>query len=403
MKTYLILTRSITGLSGNPRYVNNKCKLLKEAGWNPIVVWNYNSGNIELEHVKPFKQNVLHELQFFPCWYSKIVQESILKKIINIIDCNDELIIESNKLQLAAWGELLAKRCNAKHIIFITSEGIKLENRSSFDFFYRKLLKKELFTINEGSVQKLFQKFITIKEPEKYCWAAAPGVEVQEKTFPQFDQMPPSDYVISHFGRYKPYFKEMVNEIKSFITQNPSYSFNLFFLGDVSKSECDLVQIFTGVRNVNVFVHPPMSIIPQIFFKKSHLVIATAGCASIAWQNKSKVISMDVQTHKPLGLLGYTTLDTNVDSKRFDNKFSLSEWLEKILIEKISFRELSNIPRKQYFDSQIKYFTPSDGVYINSEDVEEKITQNDKLLKYISKIGFYKLVNFLFYYKRGIK
>lgn len=403
MRAYLILTRSITGLSGNPRYVNNKCKLLKESGWKPIVIWNYNSGEIELEHVKSFRNNVLHELQFFPCWYSKRVQDGILNQMMDIVGCVDELVIESNKLQLAAWGELFAKKYKIKHVIFITSEGVVLRNKASFDFFYSKLRKGEFFAINEGSVRNLFKNFTDIENPRNYCWSASPGVEVQDIPFLAFEKLPPSDYTISHFGRYKSYFPKMLEEIKQFVSQYQDKSFNLFFLGDVSDLSCYLKDFFMGLHNVRVFVHPPLLIIPKCFFEKSHIVIATAGCASIARFNNAKVISMDVKTFKPLGLLGYTTLDTNADSLRYNNKLSLSEWLYSVLIKKDSYQEIMSNQSRCYFDSQMKYFDNKDDVYIDCENVDEPITKYDRILKIISKAGWYKVVNFMYYRKRGIK
>ena len=68
MKKYVFLTQSISGITGNQRYVNNKCRWLRQNGWEVLVFWNYNVSPVELEDVKCFdeKKYIHHELKFYP-------------------------------------------------------------------------------------------------------------------------------------------------------------------------------------------------------------------------------------------------------------------------------------------------------------------------------------------------
>ena len=399
MKKYVFLTMSIEGVSGNPRYVNNKCGWLKAHGWDPIVFWSFDKTQVELEHTKPFadKKYLFHELNFYPSWFSCRKRSSIVDSIIKTIGSAEEIVIESNKLQLGAWGELIAKKLGVKHIVFVTTEKLVIQNQSTFDFCYKKLLRGEFFNINPAAIKHLFSRFIDVKEPEKYYWDAMMGVDVENTVFPSFDELPEADYTITHFGRTKGYFSYMIEELKRFITVHKDKRFNLFFLGqiinpDVLKNELEL-------PNVHLTIHPPVVVVPKQIFTKSDIVIGTAGCALLSSNNGCKTIAMDVNQNVPLGLIHYTTLDCNTCSGKYKNEKSLSQWLESILIKKEEYTKMVVQDNYHDFDYQMRFVTPPDGLYIDSSKVRENKTRNDKTMIFLSKIGLFKLVDYFYFTK----
>ena len=101
MKKYVFLTQSISGITGNQRYVNNKCKLLRENGWEVVVLWDYNISPVQLEHVKCFdnEKYIHHELKFYPYWFSRRGRNKVIDKLAAIIGDADQIVIESNKLE----------------------------------------------------------------------------------------------------------------------------------------------------------------------------------------------------------------------------------------------------------------------------------------------------------------
>ncbi len=390
---------SLEGLSGNPRYVNNKCGWLKKQGWEPIVFWSLDMTQIDLPHTKPFgeKKYIYHEMNFFPSWFTAMRRNTIVNSIIKTIGEADEIVVESNKLQLGAWGELIAKKINAKHINFVTTERLKIHNRNTFDFCYTKLQRGEFFNINKPAVQLLFSKFVDIKEPEKYYWSALMGVDVEEVPFPAFDNLPKADYTITHFGRTKGYFSYMVDELKRFISHYPDKTFNIFFLGQIKEEES--LKRNLAFSNVNVAFHLPVMTVPSQLFKKSDVVIGTAGCAWLSVNNGGKTISMDVNNSQPLGLLCYTTLDSNTYSGKYQNNQSLSEWLEILLIKKESYVKMDISNLVHGFEYQMQYVTPSDGFYLDTTKYREPITRNDWLYISLTKIGLFSLVDSIFFRK----
>ncbi len=401
MKKYVILCKGIEDLSGAPRYVNNKCRYLKEQGWEVFVFWSYDVSCAKLEHLIPFdkKEFIFHELQFFPCWFTKRRQDGVVDRIAKRVGFADQIVIESNKLQLGAWGEKLAKKIGAKHINFVTTEKIKIHNKDTFDFCYSKLKRNEFFCINAAMAKQMFSNFVKLERPEDYYWTAMPGVEVEEYSFPDFDELPRSDYTITSFGRTKGYFPYMLDEMNGFISSHPDKSFNVFYLGDINNTE--MIREKLNFRNVHLAIHPEaVEVIPLQMFTKSDVVIATAGCANIAARSGAKVLAMDVNRKKPLGLLRYTTLDSNTYSGKYVNDKSLSEWLHTLLIDRAVYQLLPETRERRSFDYQMQYATPPDGVYLDTSKVCEGITKNDKFWMFLSKIGLFGLVDYLYFKKR---
>lgn len=403
MKKYVFLTQSISGITGNQRYVNNKCKLLRERGWEVIVLWDYNVSPVELEHVKCFddEKYIHHELKFYPAWFSTKQRQKVLNRLEAVIGQAEQIVIESNKLELGAWGELLAKRLHCKHINFVTTEGISIQNKDTFDYCYAKLLKNEFFNINPASVTKFFSNFTKIESPENYYLSASPGVEVEEYSFPAFDELPSADYTITHFGRYKKYFPYMLAELRSFTQMHSDKSFNVFFLGN-SIDEFDVKKALEA-PNVHVSFHSEVMVIPRQMLEKSDVVIGTAGCASIASWYMPSVITMDVRTSEPLGLLRRTTLDSNVSSGKYKNDKSISQWLEDIMIQGNTYPllEHQNTPRR--FEYQMQIIDKCDYQYIDTTRVKERMTQHDALCEILVKLGLFRLVEYLYFNRRGVK
>ena len=368
------------------------------------VFWSYDVSHAQLEHLIPFdrKEYVIHELQFYPCWFSKFRQKRVIERIVRQIGLAELYVVESNKLQLGAWGELLAQRLKAKHISFITTEKIKIQNKGTFDFFYTKLQRGEQFSINAPQAKNLFSNFIALEHPDNYYWSAMQGVEVEEYPFPEFDEMPKADYTISSFGRTKGYFPYMLDELESFVTTHRDKTFNVFFLGDLKETES--IRIKLEKKNVHLVLFPQaVGVVPKQIFTKADVVIATAGCAYLAAENGGKVISMDVNKNVPLGLLGYTTNDSNTDSGKNVIHITLSEWLHILLIEKKEYPRISYSTPIHGFDYQMQFVTLSDGFYYDTSKVQERITRHDKIIKGLIKLGLFRLVDFLFFAKRKKK
>mgnify|MGYP006988848197 CR=1 FL=1 len=403
IKKYVFLTQSISGITGNQRYVNNKCNYLREKGWEVVVLWNYNVSPVELENVKCFdsEKYIHHELKFYPSWYSERQRNRVIERLVSVVGEADMTVVESNKLELGAWGELLAKRLHCKHINFVTTEGLAIRNQATFDYSYAKLLKNEFFNINPAAVTRFFSNFTRIENPEKYYWSAKQGVEVKAYPFPVFDNLPSADFTVTSFGRRKGYFPNMIEELRLFFIKHSDKSFNMFFLGDVSDE--NEIRDSLSLENVCLTIYPQgVQVIPSQIFAKSDVVIATAGCAGLSVHHGGKTISYDVNRNVPLGLLRYTTLDTNTYSGKYPNERSLDEWLDAILIDKAEFSLMAERNPVHDFDYQMPYVNDCDYHYIDSTKVKETMTRHDDFYAFLIRIGLFHLVEYCYYKRRGV-
>lgn len=84
-------------------------------------------GEIVVDDLKQYKKLIFPELNFYPSYFFKFKRNKILQKMVGQIPTSDEIIIESNSTSLSCWGELLAARLNAKHIIYNLNESPQMK------------------------------------------------------------------------------------------------------------------------------------------------------------------------------------------------------------------------------------------------------------------------------------
>lgn len=367
---YVFLTNSMGGYSGGPTYVRNKLLYLKEHGWDVIVFDSTGFGNakIQLSDFKCFENNRYQELFFNPFWLRKSQREKVLSEIISKIGNDERTVIESNTVAISLWGELISSRINAKHLVYILSEKLIVSDKTLYDFLKFKAERKELFSISEKAYNLLLNKFEKVSDANQHYWSASIFVPIEDVECVELTHVKKADYNIGHFGRRKGYFDEMFKGVADFARKNEEKSFNFILLGDAMISEEQKCALPSNVTMYQLSARQP---IPKMFFDKTDVVIAVAGCASIAVMSGAKVISMDIYNNTPLGVMGYNTKDASIRSK--DNKYgkSLSETLDDVLVNKLYDKEPQIEIKKgdKGYDYQVEFTTHSDKHYYNVQGV----------------------------------
>ena len=367
---YVFLTNSMGGYSGGPTYVRNKLLYLKEHGWDVLVFDSTGFGNakIQLHDFKCFENNRYQELFFNPFWLRKSRREKILFEIISKIGDDEKTVIESNNPAMSIWGELIASRVGAKHLIYLISEKLIVSDKSLYDFFKFKAERKELFSISEKAYNILLSKFEKVSDANQHYWSAAIFVPIEDVECAELEHVKKADFNIGHFGRRKGYFDEMFKGVADFARKNEEKSVNFILLGDAVISEEQKNSLPSNVTMYQLSARQP---IPKVFFDKTDVIIATAGCARIAAMTGARVISMDVYNNTPLGVMCYNTIDSNIRSK--DNKYgkSLSETLDDVLVNKLYDKEPQMEIKRgdKGYDYQMEFATLSDKRYYNVQGV----------------------------------
>lgn len=367
---YVFFTNSMGGYSGGPTYVRNKLLYLKERGWDVIVFDSTGFSNLKIDLLdfKCFENNRYQELFFNPFWLGKSRREKILTEIISKIGNDEKIVMESNTVAMSLWGELIASRIGAKHLVYILSEKLTVSDKSLYNFFKFKAERKELFSISEKAYNILLNKFEKVSDANQHYWSAAIFVPVEDVECVELEHVKKADYNIGHFGRRKGYFDEMFKGVADFAKRNKGKSVNFILLGD---AEITAEQKNTLSSNVFMYQLKARQPLPKMFFDKTDVVIAVAGCARIAVMNGAKVISMDVYNNRPLGVMGYNTIDSNIRSK--DNKYgkSLSETLDDVLVNRLydTAPQMEIKRGSKGYDYQVEFATPPDKHYYNVQGV----------------------------------
>lgn len=325
---------------GSPLYVAKKMKWLKSQGWE-VVVFDHFGGlqmnkPIDLPEFMKFEKNRFLELFFTPSYFSRAQRTSILDRMIDTIGYADEYVIETNTSRLALWGELLAQRLGGKHLIMDVTEHPDIRTRDEFKYFDYKLSRNELFFISPNILQSFFAEYKEIErtEAEKHVFRASMDAPVAKIRINELDDLPKSDFKILSFGRYKPYFDNMISGIVKFAKLHHEKKINLVFVGEVTEEQIQKMRL-KETKNLHYKMLPSMRPIPQQLFEYFDIVIAAAGCALLAYNEGAKTISMSIDSGKPLGVLGYTTNKILVDNESsvVDEDVNVESILKDALID----------------------------------------------------------------------
>jgi len=337
MNLYVFLTHTIGGTFGGPLYVRNKLNWLKSKGYKVIVFDSTGRKNLKIqyEEFKIYKNNRIKELFYSPFVFSNKRRHSIIKRVVNTIVSSENatniIIVESNTFILAEWGELISKRLKAKHIVYLIGENLIINDLKTYSFLYFKYSRSELFSISSKAFELLWSNFFRVNNPDNYYWTANCLNDVKDLPCQAIDSIDKRGFLICHFGRFKNYFPDMFKEVNKFAIQNLETDIIFLLVGVESLTSQLKIQITS--KNVKTVCVPSISPIPQSIFKKSDVIIAVSGCSLIAYNEDAKVITYDVNTLKPLGVLGYTTSDINYSTDMTnDEHLNLSDILNDVLV-----------------------------------------------------------------------
>lgn len=337
---YVILTYQMAGFTGAPSYINNKVRWLKERGVDTVVFDNYGglfiNKEIVLEYLLPYKNNRMLELFFPPSYFTKRQRTRIIERLLMTVGDAEDCVVESNSPRLALWGELLAERLGAKHLILNVGEQHSIHNNEEFGFLDFKLNRHELFTIKPQTIINMFKGYRTISDDEAQnaFFAASMGVKAEDVPMTELDDLPEAKYIILSFGRYKPYFDNMVKGVVDFSEKHSEDSVNFLIMGDVALPP-QTEKMLESAPNLFVKFIPSKRPVPKAVFDYSDVVIATAGCANLSYKTGAKTISMDVNTCLPLGVMGYTTIDSVYSSNKEQPHYDVCNLLEDVLVHRL--------------------------------------------------------------------
>ncbi len=350
---YIFVAHSLAGIGGMELYTLGMSQYLESQGCI-IRVLDPNPANIE--PIIPTMKKYLQQgggcpfLSTPPYKFSPIEQMAMLDTLIMRLDLPSNLsdydiIVESCSGQRTLWAELLAARLNARHI-FLASEEHYREGWQCYEenlpFFYFKYQRGEIVG-SDYTVKKLFNGYKNIQGVYvEYPSIVREADPVQDVDYPDYANLPPSDWNICHIGRHgKNYVPHMIAGIGEFARRHPDKRINFVCIGDMKPAMPIMQEKFKNLNNMYIAFCGILSPIPRVLLSKMDVVIGISQTAIFSANEGALTIVASATTpEKTPGLYGYDT-DQSLDG---EPTFTYAEALENVLVN------------KKYADK--KYFLP---------------------------------------------
>lgn len=335
MKTYIMMFAIANFVSGGPIYGCNKINFLKQNGWN-VVMFPVNKGNVYIKDLQQYSEECFPFILRNPFNFSEKQREKFLKSMIDRINLESEqIIIETGTDYTAYWGEMLAQKINAKHVVFLLDESNDRINDKVIDFWLFKHSRKELFCITPEISEKYLSKYNkNIRKDEYYSFKAFCTNSVQDYEYEYTNLINKADYTIGTIGRLdKIFVDKIVDAVCCFANENKNKKIMFcLFGGAKDKYVSKINKKLKECTNITTFISGYLWPIPLNEIKKCDLFISGSGSAQITAHLNIPTISMDVITAKPIGFIEdcskyYLTSDK-------ENSIELKDYIESVLLKK---------------------------------------------------------------------
>jgi len=334
MKKYIFITYGIVDMGGGQMYVYNKTQYLKNNDYN-VYVFSVFNGDVIIKGLEEYKDDIISELGV-PIFYFSLSQKNkIINSIIKKIDLHfdDEIIIESNSISNALWGEKISALLHCKHFIYLLSENNLIYADTIYPFLKFKYNRQEVAAINEKIIPWLFQKYEEIGENKSYSLKAACTNVFEDYEHELIHKIPHRDYTIGMIGRLeKPYLLPILDDIIGFCNNHIDKTFTILLIGDTQDKirKNRIIDKFAKSDNINLVLSGYLYPIPLRLLDLCDVFVSSAGSAFLTEALGYLTISIDGKDYKPTGILGYTT-----DNSLFRNNepiVEINDLLEDILI-----------------------------------------------------------------------
>ncbi len=400
-KKYVILTCGITNVGGGQIYCKNKIKYCKSQGFDTYIFSPYN-GKIIIKDLEKFSSLIIKALDFFPTIFNERTTEKTIEKILKGINyCeDDEVIIESHTEELALWGEMVAKRIKAKHIVYLLTESFDELSDYVFKFLDFKYSRKELACIDKIAMQKMFAPYKKLLEEECFFLKATLGVPVEDIEIPdEYIEKCKNKKVIGIIGRGgKNYVYQAVKDACDFANKHKEDKFVLLVIGSIVDGFYQKQQkCAKNCVNVELVFTDNQFPIPKKMLHLMDVCFAAAGCVRPPYYEGIPTITMDVYDNKPIGVMGYDTFATLSRKKELNKpkNYYLEEIIYGNFIKENEFTAPEPIDFDKAYDVHFKFIEDSSKQKEYYEFNNVVLTKKEKIWSLLSKIGGVKLIRWI--------
>lgn len=393
-RKYIIITPSIINMGGAQMYVRNKIVYMQEKGWKVDLV-SAQKGKVYIPELRQF-DCFIPELAFDYYLFSKSKREKVIDILVNrVLDDNyEEIIIESTCISECTWAEVLAERCNARHLAYLLQEDNTLTAETDQQFVKFKFDRHELASITDQSAFDMFASFspITMQQSVE-CRLPAYCNNVVEDIHSEWIERIRSikyDYLIGCLSRLdKPFIMPAVNDFIRFAESHPDKRMLLVMMGGApegSNYENGIRKIVSEVSNVELLVTGYLFPVSTQLLAMFDAFFSSAGSAWVCMRTGIPTVSYDGNDFKPIGVLGRTT-NHSLFRDETELPLNLCSLLDEIVLKKNFSREVSaNDLNKPDFSGHDKFLQlmSKEKRYFSFETI--KIGASEKKLAFMLRL-----------------
>ena len=335
MKTYIVICGFADVVAGGPIYYANKVRYMEQLGWRVIVIPTNKGEKVLVRGMEKFLGPYVPFILDNPNEYNRKQRERLVDYLESFVPKDrGETIIETGTDYTNYWGEALAERIHAKHIVIFLDEQNSRVTERVIDFYKYKYDRHELACITKPVMQNLFKYYMPIDLKECYSLRCDCTNALDDYEHKITSLIHKSDYNIGYIGRLeKPFFSAIVDGLISFCLKNDNKNISIVFFGGAfeQKTVDALEYKFKSLRNVQIFITGYLFPLPIAALRKMDVFVSGAGSASVAAKAGVLSVQVDMLSYEPLGImLDYTF--TNYKKCPIGNK--ISDYLDWILVRK---------------------------------------------------------------------
>ena len=334
MGTYILLGAAGGYISGAPIYHRNKALYMRQQGWNVYYI-SCCSGEIYVKGLEQFVIGVYSFLCMNAYLFPRKRQDKLIDVIIKQIpDLGKDIVIETGTYYTAYWGELLAKRLNAKHVIVYLDEHNDGITRNEADFFHFKFIRNELACISKKAMIEIFSPFWNVNEANAvelpcYCSNSLDDYKNDIESL-----ICRKDYNVGYIGRLeKPALKVVISALKDFVRLIGDKRVALICLGGAE--ECvvnEINEMISNIPNVSLFISGYIYPIPLNAIKKCDIVFSSAGSAKVSVKAEIPTVKMNVYSNKPEGFLVKIFPESLI---KYSDEYEVIDYLKIFFIDNV--------------------------------------------------------------------
>lgn len=233
-------------------------------------------------------------------------REALIHKVIDSLPNmnGDETVVETGTFYTAYWGEILAKKLMARHIVIYLDEHNVGIHEEQADFFRFKYEREELACISDEAYHDIFSPFWEYQKERSYTLPCYCTNSLEDINSPVIDETKKAEYTIGYVGRLeKDAFQALVDGLMEFASSHPQKAVALnCFGGYDNPSECNRLQVkLAEYPNVGLYVSGFLFPIPKRAVEKCDIFFASAGSVTVPVKAGVPTISMNVYSNCPDG------------------------------------------------------------------------------------------------------